>query len=90
VLRRARPARPAPPPGARYTPAGRAASAELVAVHDMLRAELATVRDLIAAVQEGSDRRRAGQVRAEPDDHAAEQLDDGGLLPELLPDRDQD
>ena len=43
----ARPARPAPPPGARYTPAGRAASAELVAVHDMLRAELATVRDLI-------------------------------------------
>ena len=50
----ARPARPAPPPGARYTPAGRAASAELVAVHDMLRAELATVRDLIAAVQQGA------------------------------------
>lgn len=50
----ARPARPAPPPGARYTSAGRAASAELVAVHDMLRAELATVRDLIAAVQKGA------------------------------------
>jgi alkanesulfonate monooxygenase SsuD/methylene tetrahydromethanopterin reductase-like flavin-dependent oxidoreductase (luciferase family) len=50
----ARPARPAPPPGARYTPAGRAASAELVAVHDMLRAELATVRDLIVAVQKGA------------------------------------
>jgi Luciferase-like monooxygenase/Hemerythrin HHE cation binding domain len=50
----ARPARPAPPPGARYTPAGRAASAELVAVHDMLRGELATVRDLIAAVQKGA------------------------------------
>jgi hypothetical protein len=44
----------APPTGGRYTPAGRAASAELVAVHDMLRAELATVRGLIAAVQ-GSD-----------------------------------
>ncbi len=50
----ARPARPAPPPGARYTPAGRAASAELVAVHDMLRAELATVRDLIVQVQKGA------------------------------------
>jgi Luciferase-like monooxygenase/Hemerythrin HHE cation binding domain len=50
----ARPARPAPPPGARYTPAGRAASAELVAVHDMLRTELATVRDLIVAVQKGA------------------------------------
>jgi len=50
----ARPARPAPPPGARYTPAGRAASAELVAVHDMLRAELARVRDLIVAVQKGA------------------------------------
>ena len=50
----ARPARPAPPPGARYTPAGRAASAELVAVHDMLRAELATVRDLIMQVQKGA------------------------------------
>ena len=50
----ARPARPAPPPGARYTPAGRAASAELVAVHDMLRAELAAVRDLIVQVQKGA------------------------------------
>jgi Luciferase-like monooxygenase/Hemerythrin HHE cation binding domain len=50
----ARPARTAPPTGARYTPAGRAASAELVAVHDMLRGELATVRDLIAAVQKGA------------------------------------
>jgi alkanesulfonate monooxygenase SsuD/methylene tetrahydromethanopterin reductase-like flavin-dependent oxidoreductase (luciferase family)/hemerythrin-like domain-containing protein len=50
----ARPACPAPPPGARYTPAGRAASAELVAVHDMLRAELATVRDLIVRVQKGA------------------------------------
>jgi hemerythrin-like domain-containing protein len=50
----ARPARPAPPPGARYTAAGRAASAELVAVHDMLRAELATVRDLIVQVQKGA------------------------------------
>lgn len=50
----ARPARPAPPPDARYAPAGRAASAELVAVHDMLRAELATVRDLIMQVQKGA------------------------------------
>jgi hemerythrin-like domain-containing protein len=50
----ARPARPAPPLGARYTPAGRAASAELIAVHDMLRAELATVRDLIVQVQKGA------------------------------------
>jgi alkanesulfonate monooxygenase SsuD/methylene tetrahydromethanopterin reductase-like flavin-dependent oxidoreductase (luciferase family) len=50
----ARPSRPAPPPGARHTAAGRAASGELVAVHDMLRAELAQVRDLIAAVQKGT------------------------------------
>jgi hemerythrin-like domain-containing protein len=50
----ARPSRPAPPPGTRYTAAGRASSAELVAVHDMLRAELARVRDLIAAVQQGA------------------------------------
>jgi alkanesulfonate monooxygenase SsuD/methylene tetrahydromethanopterin reductase-like flavin-dependent oxidoreductase (luciferase family) len=50
----ARPSRPAPPPGARHTAAGRAASAELVAVHDMLRAELATVRDLILQVQKGT------------------------------------
>jgi hemerythrin-like domain-containing protein len=59
----ARPARPAPPPGARYTSAGRAASAELVAVHDMLRAELATVRDLVAAVQKGTI--DAAQARSE-------------------------
>src|SRR5579871_5171956 len=52
----ARPTRPAPPPGARYTRAGRAASAQLVAVHDMLRAELATVRDLIVQVQKGAHR----------------------------------
>ena len=50
----ARPTGPAPPPGTRYTPAGRTASAELVAVHDMLRAELATVRDLIVQVQKGA------------------------------------
>jgi alkanesulfonate monooxygenase SsuD/methylene tetrahydromethanopterin reductase-like flavin-dependent oxidoreductase (luciferase family) len=50
----ARPTRPAPPPDARYTRAGRAASTELVAVHDMLRAELATVRDLIGQVQKGA------------------------------------
>lgn len=50
----ARPTRPAPPPGARYTRGGRAASAELVAVHDMLRAELANVRDLIVQVQKGA------------------------------------
>ena len=50
----ARPTRPAPPPTARYTRAGRAAGAELVAVHDMLRAELATVRDLIAQVHKGA------------------------------------
>jgi hypothetical protein len=50
----ARPTGPAPPPGTRYTPAGRTASAELVAVHDMLRAELATVRDLTVQVQKGA------------------------------------
>lgn len=50
----ARPTRPAPPPTARYTRAGRAAGAELVAVHDMLRAELATVRDLIMQVHKGA------------------------------------
>jgi alkanesulfonate monooxygenase SsuD/methylene tetrahydromethanopterin reductase-like flavin-dependent oxidoreductase (luciferase family) len=44
----ARPTRPAPRPAAPpYTPAGRRVSAELVAVHDMLREELAGVRDLI-------------------------------------------
>jgi hypothetical protein len=59
----ARPTRPAPPPGARYTRAGRAASAELVAVHDMLRAELATVRDLIVQVQQGAI--GAGRARSE-------------------------
>jgi hemerythrin-like domain-containing protein len=50
----ARPRRPAPPPEARYTRAGRAASAELVQVHDMLRGELTAIRDLIADVQKGA------------------------------------
>jgi hypothetical protein len=51
-----RPARPAPPPGARYTAAGRAASAELVAVHDMLRAELDTVdRALVNYISQSGD-----------------------------------
>ena len=50
----ARPTRPAPPPGGRYTRTGRAASAELVQVHNMLRGELATVRDLIVQVQKGA------------------------------------
>jgi alkanesulfonate monooxygenase SsuD/methylene tetrahydromethanopterin reductase-like flavin-dependent oxidoreductase (luciferase family)/hemerythrin-like domain-containing protein len=58
-----RPTRPASPPGARYTPAGRAASAELVQVHDMLRAELATIRDLIVQVQKGAI--DAAQARSE-------------------------
>jgi hemerythrin-like domain-containing protein len=50
----ARPTRPGAPPGARYTRAGRAASADLVQVHDMLRSELGAVRDLITEVQKGT------------------------------------
>ena len=49
----ARPQRPAPPDVAAYTPGGRAASRQLIHVHDMLRNELATIRDLIAQVRDG-------------------------------------
>jgi alkanesulfonate monooxygenase SsuD/methylene tetrahydromethanopterin reductase-like flavin-dependent oxidoreductase (luciferase family)/hemerythrin-like domain-containing protein len=51
----ARPSRPpSPPPAGGYSRAGRAAGAELVQVHDMLRQELTTVRDLIIEVQKGT------------------------------------
>ena len=59
----ARPTRPAAPAGRGYTPAGRAASARLVQVHDMLRRELAAIRDLITQVQKGAI--DAGQARSE-------------------------
>jgi Hemerythrin HHE cation binding domain/Luciferase-like monooxygenase len=59
----ARPTRPAAPAGRGYTPAGRAASAQLVQVHDMLRRELAAMRDLITQVQKGAI--DAGQARSE-------------------------
>jgi alkanesulfonate monooxygenase SsuD/methylene tetrahydromethanopterin reductase-like flavin-dependent oxidoreductase (luciferase family)/hemerythrin-like domain-containing protein len=58
-----RPTRPAAPAGRGYTPAGRAASGQLVQVHDMLRRELAAVRDLITQVQKGAI--DAGQARSE-------------------------
>ncbi len=51
----ARPSRPAsPPPAGGYSRSARAASADLVKVHDMLRQELMTVRDLIIEVQKGT------------------------------------
>ncbi len=52
-----------PPPGTGYSRAGRSASADLVQVHDMLREELATVRDLIVQVQKGAI--DAGRARSE-------------------------
>ena len=58
-----RPTRPAAPAGRGYTQAGRAASAQLVQVHDMLRRELAAIRDLITQVQKGAI--DAGQARSE-------------------------
>jgi alkanesulfonate monooxygenase SsuD/methylene tetrahydromethanopterin reductase-like flavin-dependent oxidoreductase (luciferase family) len=51
----ARPTRPAsPPPAGGYTRAGRGAGEDLVRVHDMLRQELTTIRDLIVSVQKGA------------------------------------
>jgi hypothetical protein len=51
----ARPTRPVlPPPAGGYSRAGRSASADLVRVHDMLRQELTTIRDLIVEVQKGA------------------------------------
>jgi hypothetical protein len=58
-----RPTGPGAPAGAAYTPGGRAASAQLVAVHNMLREELADIRDLIMSVQKGA--KDAGQARSE-------------------------
>jgi len=58
-----RPTRPAAPAGQGYTPVGRAASGQLVQVHDMLRRELAAIRDLITQVQKGAI--DAGQARSE-------------------------
>jgi hypothetical protein len=59
----ARPTRPAPAGKAAYTAAGRAASAQLVKVHDMFRRELTAIRDLIAEVGKGII--DAGQARSE-------------------------
>ena len=58
-----RPTRPAAPAGRGYTPACCAASGQLVQVHDMLRRELAAIRDLITQVQKGAI--DAGQARSE-------------------------
>jgi alkanesulfonate monooxygenase SsuD/methylene tetrahydromethanopterin reductase-like flavin-dependent oxidoreductase (luciferase family) len=58
----ARPTRPALP-DASYTRAGQAASAELVQVHDMLRRELSTIRELIVQVRDGAV--SAAQARSE-------------------------
>ena len=43
-----RPDGPQPPPGAAYSPLGRAIAGHLVQVHDHLRTELAQIRDLIS------------------------------------------
>jgi len=59
----ARPTRPAARAPGDYTSAGRAAGAQLVRVHDMLRRELAGIRDLITQVQKGAI--DAGQARSE-------------------------
>jgi alkanesulfonate monooxygenase SsuD/methylene tetrahydromethanopterin reductase-like flavin-dependent oxidoreductase (luciferase family) len=49
-----RPSRPEPPVGTVYTDQGRAAGRHLVEVHDMLRAELTQVRDLVEQVSSGA------------------------------------
>ena len=48
-----RPTGPAPRPDAVYTPRGRAGGADLIAVHDHLRRELAQVYDLVDRVEAG-------------------------------------
>jgi len=58
-----RPTGPPAPAAAAYSSAGQAASAQLVAVHDMLREELSGIRDLIMQVQKGA--KDAGQARSE-------------------------
>ncbi|MFY1696576.1 LLM class flavin-dependent oxidoreductase [Solwaraspora sp. WMMA2101] len=57
-----RPTAPAPDPTLRYSPAQRAAGQHLIDVHDHLRSELRTVRDLIGQVAAGSI--SAGGARA--------------------------
>jgi len=59
----ARPRRPGPPAGAAYTRAGRATSRHLIQIHDMLRSELASLRDLIAQVRDGLV--SAGEARSQ-------------------------
>jgi alkanesulfonate monooxygenase SsuD/methylene tetrahydromethanopterin reductase-like flavin-dependent oxidoreductase (luciferase family) len=49
-----RPSRPEPPAGTVYTDQGRAAGRHLIEVHDMLRAELTQVRDLVEQVSSGA------------------------------------
>lgn len=57
-----RPTAPAPDPQLRYSPAQRAAGQHLIDVHDHLRSELRTVRDLIGQVAAGTV--GAGSARA--------------------------
>ncbi len=59
----ARPRRPARPAGAGYTRTGRATSRHLIQIHDMLRSELASLRDLIAQVRDGL--LSAGEARSQ-------------------------
>jgi Hemerythrin HHE cation binding domain len=49
-----RPARPASPPGTRYTDVGRATARHLIQVHDMLRDELAAIRGVVTQVRDGA------------------------------------
>ena len=81
-------------PPARRTPApddGRTSNAgvpqHLIDVHDHLRTELATVRDLVDQVRRGPLDRRRRTVGDQHDDDAPEQLDPRRVLRVLLPDR---
>ncbi len=57
-----RPVAPTREPGAAYTEAGRRDGQALVQIHDHLRAELATLRDLVEQVAEGN--REIGEARS--------------------------
>ncbi len=60
---RTRPAGPARDPALRYTAQGGAAGQHLIDVHDHLRRELATVRDIVRQVREGQ--RSAADARSD-------------------------
>jgi alkanesulfonate monooxygenase SsuD/methylene tetrahydromethanopterin reductase-like flavin-dependent oxidoreductase (luciferase family) len=63
----------APDPDTTYTPRGRAAGQHLIDVHDMLRRELAELRELVDQVRQGS--MTAGAARSELNKMALRQND---------------